>query len=324
MRLLKHLLAAGAMLAALGSLAPHQAAAQSRPNIVVMSEDADEDTVPRGNRIFNRVITELAEVMNVRGFNVYDETAIAMGITQPGRVRRRDAEIIDVSRAVQTPPLDIVAVFQIYASATKSTFSDIVRPSVRIPGRLLNVRTGQQIGAFEVTGLELPPLPQGCDRECLLERVGGDAKLVAAELGQALGAKLSGFMFPARGAGVVGGPALTPVPGGAAPVPGGAAALAPPGEGPECANLPTAFVIRVSGFSPDEVQAIEEYLSAFGCYIHHRPVRATAAMSEYWYETRADSARLNRNMRLMLEHMSTAGQVSFAGNTFNVTKVATR
>jgi hypothetical protein len=309
-------LLAAAVLAAAAPLTPERAAAQTRPNIVVMSEDADEDTVPRGNRIFNRVIHELAEVMNVHGYNVYDETAVAMGFTQPGRVRRRDTEIIDVARAVQTPPLDVIAVFQIYASATKSTVSDIVRPNIRIPGRLLNVRTGQQIAAFEVAGLELAPLPQGCDRECLLERVGGEAKLVANELAQALTQKLSGFILPARGANAVGGPA---------PLSGGVTALVPSGgDGQGCVNLPTAFVIRLNGFSTSEVEAIEEYLRAFGCYLHHRPIRSTASQAEYWYETRADSARLNRNMQLMLEHMSTVGQVSFAGNIFNITKLATR
>jgi hypothetical protein len=309
------LLLAAAVLVIAAPLAPTRAAAQTKPNIVVIGEDADEDTVPRGNRIFNRVIRELAEVMNVHGYNVYDETAVAMGFTQPGRVRRRDAEIIDVARSVQAPPLDVIAVFQIYASATKSTVSDIVRPNIRIPGRLLNVRTGQQIAAFEVAGLELAPLPQGCDRDCLLERVGGEAKLVASELAQALTLKLSGFILPARSADAGGGPV---------PLSGSVTAQTPAGDGQGCANLPTAFVIRLVGFSTDEVQAIEEYLRAFGCYLHHRPIRATASQAEYWYETRADSARLNRNMRLMLEHMSTVGQVSFAGNTFNITKLSTR
>jgi len=303
------------MLAVAAPLTPVRAAAQTKPNIVVMSDDADEDTVPRGNRIFNRVIHELAEVMNVHGYNVYDETAVTMIITKQGRVRRRDTELIDVARAVQTPPLDVIAVFQIYASATKSPWADIVRPNIRIPGRLLNVRTGQQIAAFEVSGLELAPLPQGCDRECLLERVGGEAKLVAGELAQALTLKLSGFILPAQGANAVGGPA---------PLSGSVTALAPAGDAQGCLNLPTAFVIRLNGFSTSEVEAIEEYLRAFGCYPQYRPIRSTASQAEYWYETRADSARLSRNMQLMLEHMGTAGQVSFAGNTFNITKLATR
>ena len=83
-------------------------------------------------------------------------------------------------------------------------------------------------------------------------------------------------------------------------------------------------MIRLQGFSPDEMQAAEEYLSAFSCYEHHRVVRASANSAEYWYETRSDSARLNRNLRLMLEHMNAGGQVSFAGNTFTVNRVASR
>ncbi|KQQ14607.1 hypothetical protein ASF53_08200 [Methylobacterium sp. Leaf123] len=292
-------------------------AAQTRPNIVVMGEDADEDSVPRGNRIFQRVIAELSETMNLRGYNVYDETAVAMGITQANRVRRRDAELIEVARAVQNPPLDVVAVFQVYAAASKSGYSDIVRPEVRIPGRLLNVRTGQSLGAFEVAGLQLPPLPQGCDRECLLERVGAEAKSIAADVATALTAKLDGVIAPRRGADA-GAPANT--------LPNALAGAEPPpaATGESCGGLPTAYVVRLSGFSAQEVQAAEEYMAAFRCYEHHRPVRASGATAEYWYETRSDSARLGRNLRLMLEHMSAPGQVQFSGNTFVVSRVATR
>ncbi|KQP40058.1 hypothetical protein ASF49_21380 [Methylobacterium sp. Leaf104] len=297
-----------------GLLVPAQA--QPRPNVVVMGEDADEDSVPRGNRIFQRVITELSETMNLRGYNVYDETAVAMGFTQPNRVRRRDAELIEVARAVQNPPLDVVAVFQIYASAAKSAYSDIVRPEVRIPGRLLNVRTGQSLGAFEVAGVQLPPLPQGCDRECLLERVGAEAKAIAADVASALTAKLDGVIATRRGA-----DAGATLPGVASPA-GGAVAAGPSGEA--CGGLPTAYTVKLTGFSAQEVQAAEEYMAAFRCYEHHRPVRAGSASAEYWYETRADSARLGRNLRLMLDHMSAPGQVQFSGNTFVINRVATR
>lgn len=302
---------------AFGSTYAAPARAQTKPNIVVMGEDADEDSVPRGNRIFQRVITELSETMNLRGYNVYDETAVAMGITQANRVRRRDAELIEVARAVQNPPLDVVAVFQVYASASKSAYSDIVRPEVRIPGRLLNVRTGQSLGAFEVAGLQLPPLPQGCDRECLLERVGAEAKSIAADVATALTAKLDGAIAPRRAADALPN-ALPPALPGAEPPPAAAAA------GESCGGLPTAYVVRLTGFSPQEVQAAEEYMAAFRCYEHHRPVRSGGATAEYWYETRSDSARLGRNLRLMLEHMSAPGQVQFSGNTFVISRVATR
>ncbi|KAA0116674.1 hypothetical protein CIW48_27465 [Methylobacterium sp. P1-11] len=315
MRTLSAAVSAGLALVFALSAAPAQA--QAKPNIVVMGEDADEDAVPRGNRIFQRVIAELSETMNLRGYNVYDETAVAMGFTQPNRVRRRDAELIEVARAVSSPPLDVVAIFQIYASASKSAYSDIVRPQVRIPGRLLNVRTGQSLGAFEVAGLQLPPLPQGCDRECLLERVGAEAKTIAGDVAAALTAKLDGFVAPRR-ASDAGAPAGDAAP--AAPVAGGGPAAG--GEG--CGGLPTAYTVRLDGFSPQEVQAAEEYMAAFRCYEHHRPVRAGGASAEYWYETRSDSARLTRNLRLMLDHMSAPGQVQFSGNTIVVRRIATR
>jgi hypothetical protein len=310
--------------ACLGALAAGPAQAQPKPTIVVMGEDADEDSVPRGNRIFQRVIAELSETMNLRGYNVYDETAVAMGFTQPNRVRRRDAELLDVARSVQNPPLDVVATFQIYASASKSAYSDIVRPTVRIPGRLLNVRTGQSLGSFEVAGVQLPPLPQGCDRECLLERVGAEAKTIAGDVASALAAKLDGFVAPRR--------AADASPAGAPSAPGDVAvspSASPPAGGPAaggegCGGLPTAFTVRLDGFSAQEVQAAEEYMAAFRCYEHHRPVRAGGSSTEYWYETRSDSARLTRNLRLMLDHMSAPGQVQFSGNTFVVRRVATR
>jgi hypothetical protein len=100
-------------------------------------------------------------------------------------------------------------------------------------------------GASADLGLrELAPLPQGYDRECLLEGIGGEAKLVAGEPAKVLTRKLSG----------------------SASLSGGMTTVAPAGDGRSCANLPTAFVTRLTGcFSTDGVQTIEEYLRAFGC-----------------------------------------------------------
>lgn len=306
-----------ALALALLALAAAPAHAQSPSiNIVMMGEDADEDSVPRGNRIYNRVVQALGEEMNVRGFQVFDETAVAMTITEPGRVRRRDAELIDVARAVQAPPLDVMGVFTIYASARDSSFSDVVRPAIRIPGRLLNVATGQQIGSFEVTGLQLPPLPVNCDRECLLENVGAEARVLAAELADALATKLEGFTAAPASA-----TPLTALPLGKGDTP---VVTTAPAAGSECGGLPTAYVIRFEGFDATEIAALEEYVNAYSCVAGVRPVRASARAAEYWYETRSDSARLNRNLRLTLEHMDVPGQVRFAGNSFVVTKVATR
>jgi hypothetical protein len=291
-------------------LAPVAASAQGL-NIVVMGEDADEDSVPRGNRIFNRVIAALTEEMNVQGHDVFDETAIAMDINPANRVRRRDSELIEVARAVQNPPLDVVVVFSIYASVREGAYSDVLRPDVRIPGRILNLRTGQQIGSFEIDGLDLPPLPVVCERECLLEEVGNHAAIMGAELAAALTLKLDGFVgsVPADAGAII---VTQPSTGGAVTTADG------------CDSLPTAYVIRFDGFTTEEITALEEYVNSYSCVQSARPVRASERSAEYWYETRSDSARLNRNLRLTLEHMGVEGQLKFSGNTMIVTKVATR
>ena len=56
-------------------------------------------------------------------------------------------------------------------------------------------------------------------------------------------------------------------------------------------------------------------MSAFQCYENHRPIRADAILTEFWYETGSDQARLQRNLRIALEHLDVKGQVSSSGNT---------
>jgi hypothetical protein len=300
-------------LTALASLVT-PAAYADQPNILIVSEDADQETVPRNNRIFNRVLTALGEEMNLRGFTVIDETAAGLNITTQGRVRRKDNELIDIARAIPRPPIDAVVVFQIYASAKRSMNSDVMRPEVRIPGRIINVRSSRLLGAFEVTGLDLPVLPLGCsnDRECVLEQVGDQARMLARDLGGALAEKLAALSRPR-----VTGPAA------GEPVPGGRTArVYPPSDG--CDGMPQAFTVILDGFNNQEVTKVEEYLSAFKCFEHMRPVRATATQSEYWYETQTDAARLNHSLRVMLDHMGLPGQIQLAGNVLKVVKIGTR
>ena len=107
-------------------LAPRTVAvAGEQPNLLVVGDDADQDTVPRNSRIFNRVLAALIGDMNERGFKVYDETAASMDITNPGRVRRTDAELISIAQRIPKPPIDVIVVFQVYASVQQNAYSDI-------------------------------------------------------------------------------------------------------------------------------------------------------------------------------------------------------
>jgi hypothetical protein len=291
-------------------------APNSRINLLVMSDDADPDTVPRNNRIFNRVQLQLSEYLNTRGFQVYDETSLALGIAPTSRVRRRDSELIETARAVSTP-IDAMVVYQIYASARRAVAADIRFPEIRIAGRVLNVRSGQFIAAFEVGGFQLPALPNPCGAECLLETVGTHSRVLATDLGAAIAQKLEGFARPGMaGAAVVGkdGVALG----------GGGGAVIAQGNPDGCNNLPTDFMIQLREFTAAEVDRIESEIVRWGCYRAHRVTQMTATSADFFYSTSADSARITRNFRLMMELVGLNGQVTFSGNRVVVSKVATR
>ena len=278
------------------------AQAQQQPNLLVVGEDADLDTVPRNSRIFNRVLRAIEAELQAQGFAVYDETAVSMGVTDPARVRRDDAELITIARRVQDVPIDAIIVFQIYASTEDNAYADIADLRVRVSGRVLNAMTGQALANYEIGygPNDLPPLPPSCSRDCVLEHVGDQARRIAADVGNVLATHLD-YLSPTASA------ASDPV--ASAPVEAA------------CEGLNTAYTLTFRGFESEEITRIEEYLVAFSGYHHHRPTRAGATETTYWYETCSDTARLNRNLRLMAEHMDVEVRLGMVQNRFEVDKI---
>lgn len=292
-----------AAVSCLSALAP--ARADEQPNILIMGEDADLDTVPRGSRIFNRVLRALETEISALGFRVYDETAVSMDITDVNRVRRSDAELITIARRIDDVPIDVIAVYEIYASAEDNAFADIKDLRLRIPGRLLNVATGEALASYEVAYEpgELPPLPPKCDRDCVLEHVGEQAKRVAADLGIVLGKYLVHF---------------APKEGVERSVAASDGALKEDGT---CPGLMTAYTMTFRSFNPEEINEIEEFLIAFSGYEHHRPMRMSASEATYWYETCSEIARLQRNLRMMIESMGVEARLDFVNNRVEIDKL---
>jgi hypothetical protein len=272
-----------------------------QPNILVMGEDAGPDTVPRGNQVFKRVLDALADELNDEGFNVYDETAVSLDHFAQGRARRTDAEIIDVVRSIQRPPIDVAVIYAIYLHARGAGHTG--KLYIRVAGRLLNVRNGRRLGSFELE----PPQPSlvspSCDEQCLLETVSRNAGALARDLGAVLAAKLDRLATPERSL--------------------GAKAPAPAPKEPS-GGLATAYTLVFTGFAPREMTEIEDRITAFTGYQHHRPIKSALRSHEYWYETSSASARLNRNLRHMLEAMDMQARLTFGGNQFRMEKIGAR
>ena len=275
-----------------------QTVAFERPNLLVMGDDADPQGVSRDSQVFDRVLNAMNNQLNDIGFDVYDETTLLLEKGQnknldykqdkPSLIqtRRSDADIIALARSIQRPPIDIVVLFTLYASAKPQ--GSISKVRIRLEGRLLNVRTGQRLGNFEVTSPERFNPSSACGHECLLDIVGDHSKALADNLGEVLAQKLSWLMEDNGN------------------------------------QLVSAFTLEFDNFSPKDMMAIEEYLVVFSGYQSHRPIYNSMTRSEMWYQTSIHSAKLSRNLYKMLDHLNLQGIVQFSGNTYTLQKIVLR
>lgn len=301
------------------------AAAAEQPNVMVVGEDADEDTVPRHSRVFNRVSDAIRTQLMAMGFQTFNETAVTMDITNPGRIRRTDAELISVARSITAAPIDVIITFQIYASTNPDAYSDMSHLRIRIVGRMVQVQSGRDLGNFEVAvgPKVLRPLPIGCNRDCILEHVGDEAKPIANEVGTILARKLDEIsptssksaindQAPIKLAAETTKAPLSPKVSPSAPVEPVA------GSSKDCTGLQTAYTIILTGFESEDVDAIEKILTAFYGYQHHRPIRSRTKYSEYWYETCSDRSRLERNIRSMTDQLSGKNRYELSGGQIQI------
>jgi hypothetical protein len=216
-----------------------------------------------------------------------------------GRVRRPDAELISLARSVQIAPIDAVTAFEIHAATVPSVYEGITELRLRITGRVIEIRSGQSLGGYEVSYRpgELPPLPLNCHRDCQIAFVGDQATQIARDVGAALAAQLTGLTQGAEGP-------------------------ATPAPDPGCADAPNAFTLAFKGFTAQDLARIDAFLTAFQGYAHHRALETDTARSEIWYETCADADRLERNLRAMFEQ--TGADVWLEGDQhgFSAAKIA--
>lgn len=272
------------------------AQAADSPNLLILGTDADKNSVPRDSRVFRQVLATLSNQMNNYSFDVYDETVITLDSFEQGRSRRSDAEIIDIARSVQRPPIDIAVIFSIFVSARDEAYTTKVKANIQ--GRLLNVKTGKGLGSFAVDSGQFWNAPNDCPRQCLLNVVGDKAHVLANDLGAVLAEKLSWMLDGGQNAG----------------------AMERPGEN----AMVTEYDLVFDGFSPAEYSQMEEYLVIFSGYHSHRPVEVRHTRSEIWYKSAIATAKLNRNIHKMLGELALRGSIGFSGNTFTIKKITFR
>ena len=276
------------MAAGLSGLATSYALAGDRPNLLIMGEDADNDSLPRDSRVFKRVLNAMAIQLQDIGFEVYDESVVTHEHFAQGRIRRDRQELIDIGQRVRHPPIDVVVSFTIYASLVDKGHTNKV--NARVEAQMVQVNSGKFLGNFEVSSPKAWSAPADCNRDCVLEVVGRYAKILANDLGSVLAEKLA---FLVDGS-------------------------LDKADGSNNGSLVSDYHLVFDNFSPEQVMAIEEYLVVFSGYKGHRPTYSSARRAELWYQSDSKSARLLRNLHKMLERLGLHARVSYSGHTFSI------
>lgn len=311
---------AGAFAAELG---PSVAQTQTKVNALVMVVSNFPETMARNVPIHRRVVSALSETLVQRGINIYDAERLGAQYMNPTQTRYGDDELLSIARAIgSTTPLDVVVFVEIVAEVTRDTFRpQIQTPRVRMPARVLNIRTAQLVTAFEVDVQRLPVLPTPCDPDCLMNAVGNDSKLIAADLGEALHSKLQGW----NGGGVrpVASGGTIVIADGSPNAPAEAPAAAP-AAAPACEGLSGDFQMMFRDFRADELMRIADALRLFSCYEEMRPVRTGETYAEYFYKTSAGAMRLESNLRNMVVFLQVPAQVRFDGARYEIVRIQTR
>lgn len=266
-------------------------------NLLIMGEDANTASVRRDSSAFQRVLNSLSNQMHDAGYNVYDETTVSLDNFAQGRVRRSDAELIDIARSVKHPPIDVAVLFAIYPTAIDKGYTTKV--NARVEGRMLNAQNGQRLGNFELDFPGAWNAPPDCSRRCLENTVGEHAAIIANDIGAALAQKLGGLT-------------------------GGSTTREPNYDNREIRPLATGYSLVFEDFTADEVHRMESFMEFFSGYQSHRVVYAGMNRTEYWYSSTIGSAKLLRNLNKLLDRMNLKGTVHSTGSDFTITKVGAR
>ena len=271
----------------------HSYAADS-VNLLIMIEDADKDSIPRDSRINKRVHASISQQLN-QIVDVYDETSITLNKFKQGRVRRTDAELLDIARSITRPPIDIVVVLSTYASVKTSEYAK--RARARVEGRLLNAKSGQFLDNFEVQSPRSWTIPYACDRQtCMLEEMGDEAKVLGDELGLILAEKLN-WLLNGESADKNAAPAVA---------------------------MFNDYYLEFDGFNAQEVAIIEEYLLVFSGYISHRPTQQRHTRTTLLYRSTIGTAKLSRNILKLLDELNMRATINFDGNLFSLKRITLR
>lgn len=160
------------------------AMASELPRLMLAGEDSEKGSVPRDSKVFKRMTHELLSMLQLEGFQVYDER-ILFSQTPNLRRRRHLKHLLDVGRDAG---VDVIVIFSLFWNIENLGYAKKVFG--RIEGQLLGVLDGRRLGAFERSVKRGKIVASDCSQACFMEAVGHMAKALAGSLSEMLHQKL--------------------------------------------------------------------------------------------------------------------------------------
>ena len=245
--------------------------------VLVLGEDGHANLVPRSDPAFRRVVAELQETMDRRGFRVVDEEAIAadLGWSAPGY---RDK--VDVLEAAKLANASGRAANRVQAAVLfriESAYRDLsytTRVDLHLSGEIYDTRSNRFLGAFDLPTETVTTAGRCSSAACASEAIGTRARDLAGDLGTVLARKL--------------------------------AVLAPPEATVTVGDrrLDAVYTVTFRYLSTEDALSIIDVMTdGFPGYRSHDLVRSGTALRRYEYVTTASAAEIERWLTLLLLDM---------------------
>ena len=255
-------------------------------NLVILAEDGDRDSIHGNNHINRLVLNALSTQISEYGFNVFDETAISFNRRPKTTNRRSYGELLESARSFDRPLIDTVVFFTVFTGSRKEAHTNEIR--VRVIARLVNTRSGQILGTFELA--EESNLAPNCIGDCYAERVSDMAVILGREVADVLGQKLS-LRFSRE----------------------------PAYHGDE--SSVRGVTMTFEEFNVFEREDIKSYLKIFSGYKSYQLLSSFHRHMELWYETSISHSKLNRNLNRMFTELEIKARVTYSENSYKIRRI---
>lgn len=167
--------------------------------VLVLGEDGHPNYVPRTDPAFRRVVSELQDALDRRGFRVVDEEAVAAELGWDLWSYRDKVDVLEAAKLANAADRASSRVRAALLFRIESRYRDLryaTRIDLHLSGEIFDAGSNRFLGSFDLP-TETVTTPGRCfTAACASDAVGTRARDLATELGAVLARKLAALAPP--------------------------------------------------------------------------------------------------------------------------------